>query len=223
MDAATSTRFRIVIAEDHTLFRAGLSALLAREADIELVGEVDNGRDAIRAVGTHSPHLVLMDLSMPGTNGVEAIAEIKQRYPLTKVLVVTLHKTEEFIQEALRSGADGYILKSASPDELRVAIRSVLRGKVYVSPDVSEKIIHNYLSGGRGAQPFHTPWESLTVREREVLKLVAEGNSNKGIATYLSLSIKTVEKHRANLMRKLNMRNASTLTAYAIEKGLVET
>jgi DNA-binding NarL/FixJ family response regulator len=159
---------------------------------------------------------------MPGTNGLEAIAEIKKRAPDIRILVVTMHKTDEYIQEALRTGASGYILKESSHDELRTAIRTVLSGKVYLSPDVSERVVSGFLSGGTSKPVVAaSAWDTLTIREREVLKLVAEGHGNKHIADYLCLSIKTVEKHRSSLMRKLGLRNASMLTAYAIEKGIV--
>jgi DNA-binding NarL/FixJ family response regulator len=213
---------RIFIVEDHTLLRAGLRALLSQDPDLEIVGEADNGRDAIRAIGVLAPHLVLMDLSMQGMNGIEAMMDIKRRNPDTRVLVLTIHKTDEYIHESLRAGADGYILKDATHDELRVAIRSVLNGKTYLSPDISGKVIHGYLGTGKAAN-VGSNWDLLTHREREVLKLVAEGHPNKYIADYLCLSIKTVEKHRSNLMKKLDLHNASTLTSYAIEKGLVAT
>jgi DNA-binding NarL/FixJ family response regulator len=213
---------RILIVEDHTLLRAGLSALLSRDADIEVVGEADNGRDAVRSVSAVSPHLVLMDLSMPGSNGIEAIFEIKKRYPEVRVLVLTLHKSDEYIQESLRAGADGYILKDASHDELRVAVRSVLNGKTYLSPDISSKVVNGYLGSGGGGTPMAV-WNTVTHRERQVLKLVAEGRPNRVIAEYLCLSVKTVEKHRSNLMKKLDLHNASALTAFAIAKGLVAT
>ena len=196
--------------------------MLSQDPDIEIVGESDNGRDAIRAIGSLVPHLVLMDLSMPGMNGIEAMQDIKRRYPKTRILVLTIHKTDEYIHESLRAGADGYILKDATHDELRVAIRSVLSGKTYLSPDISGKVIHAYLGNGKADNIANT-WDTLTHREREVLKLVAEGHPNKYIADYLCLSIKTVEKHRSNLMKKLDLHNASTLTSYAIEKGLVAT
>jgi DNA-binding NarL/FixJ family response regulator len=213
---------RIFIVEDHTLLRAGLRALLSQDPELEIIGEADNGRDAIRAIGSLAPDLVLMDLSMPGMNGIEAMMDIKRRNPDTRVLVLTIHKTDEYIHESLRAGADGYILKDATHDELRVAIRSVLNGKTYLSPDISDKVIHGYLGTGRMANVGST-WDTLTHREREVLKLVAEGHPNRYIADYLCLSIKTVEKHRSNLMKKLDLHNASTLTSYAIEKGLVTT
>ena len=213
---------RIFIVEDHTLLRAGLRALLSQDPDIEIVGEADNGRDAIRAIGSLAPNLVLMDLSMPGMNGIEALMDIKRRYPATRVLILTIHKTDEYIHESLRAGADGYILKDATQDELRIAVRSVLNGKTYLSPDISEKVINGYLGSGKSSNPL-SAWDTLTQREREILKLVGEGNPNKFIAGYLNLSIKTVEKHRSNLMKKLDLHNASVLTAYAIEKGLVAT
>jgi DNA-binding NarL/FixJ family response regulator len=211
---------RILIVEDHTLLRAGLRALLSQDPNIEIVGEADNGRDAVQSVGLLAPHLVLMDLSMPGMNGIEAIMDIKRRYPGTRVLVLTIHKTDEYIHESLRAGADGYILKDATHDELRIAVRSVLNGKTYLSPDISSKVINGYLGMGNAGVGVSS-WDTLTHREREVLKLVAEGHPNKYIADYYSLSVKTVEKHRSNLMKKLDLHNASTLTAYAIEKGLL--
>ncbi len=217
-----SNKHRILLVEDHTLVRVGLSALLAREPDLEIVGEAANGRDAIRLVATLQPELVIMDLTMPGINGIEAIEEIKRREPEIKVLVVTLHRAEEYVQESFRAGANGYILKEATHDELRVAVRSVLSGKTYVSPDISNALMPNYRRAGKSAS-FTSAWESVTLREREVLKLVAEGHSNKSIGQYLCLSTKTVEKHRSNLMRKLNLHNVSSLTAFAIEKGLVNT
>ncbi len=215
---------RILIVDDHTLLRAGLRSLLSQDSDIDIVGEADNGRDAVRAIGVRVPDLVLMDLNMPGMNGLEAIVDIKRRYPQTRVLVLTIHKTDEYIHGALRAGADGYILKDATHDELRIAIRSLLNGKTYLSPDISAKVINGYMGTGTGkAGAQDTTWDTLTHREREVLKLVAEGHPNKFIAEYFCLSIKTVEKHRSNLMKKLDLHNASMLTVYAIEKGLITT
>ena len=213
---------KILIVEDHTLLRVGLRALLAQDPEIEVVGESEDGRDALRVIGVVNPDLVLMDLSMPRTNGVEAIREVKRRYPNVRVLVLTLHKAEEYIHESLKAGADGYILKDATHEELRIAIHTVLRGKTYLSPDISGKVISGYLGGGGGTR-FSSAWDMVTHRERQVLKLVAEGHSNKHIAEYLCLSVKTVEKHRANLMKKLDLHSASTLTAFAIDRGLVSS
>jgi len=215
------TKYTIVIAEDHAMLRAGIRALLAVDSDIEVVGEADNGKDAVRLACSLTPTLVLMDLNMPGSNGLEAIAEIKRRAPEVKILVITMHKVDEYIQEALRNGASGYILKESGHDELRTAIRTVLGGKVYLSPEISERVVNAFLAGGnRPAAPV-TAWDTLTTREREILKLVAEGHGNKRIADYLCLSVKTVEKHRSSLMHKLGLHNAAMLTAYAIEKGVV--
>lgn len=213
-------KYRVVIVEDHTLLRAGLNALLAKEPDIEVVGESDNGIDGIRTVGALLPDLVLMDISMPGTNGIETIAVIKRRYPAVKVLVLTMHKTDEYIQESFLAGANGYILKGATQKELCEAIRTVLMGKAYLTPDIAERIITGYL-GSNKSPGITTPWDRLTQRERQVLKLIAEGHPNKFIAQYLCLSVKTVEKHRSNLMSKLDIHNASSLTGFAIEKGLL--
>lgn len=211
---------RILLVEDHTLLRQGLCSLLSTDPNLEVVGEADNGKDAIRLAGSLSPNLILMDLSMPGTNGTESIREIKKRYPGSKILVLTVHMAEEYIREALHAGADGYVLKHATCDELILAIKSVLNGKTYLSPDIAEKVVSGYLDGGKGINPV-SAWDSLTLREREVLKLIAEGQGNKHIASYLCVSVKTVEKHRSNLMRKLDLHNAAVLTSYAIEKGMV--
>jgi DNA-binding NarL/FixJ family response regulator len=213
-------KHRVFLVEDHTLLRAGLRSLLTQDQELEIVGEADNGRDAIRAIGTLVPDLVLMDISMPGMNGIEAMLDIKRRNPEIRILILTIHKAEEYIHESLRAGADGYILKDATQDELRVAIRSVLGGKTYLSPDIAGKVILGFLGTGKISSSASN-WDTLTHREREVLKLIAEGHPNKYIADYLCLSIKTVEKHRSNLMKKLDLHNASTLTSYAIEKGLV--
>ena len=213
-------KYRVLIVEDHTLLRAGLCALLSTDPELEIVGEADNGRDAVRAVSTLLPDVVLSDISMPGMNGLEAMVDIKRRFPQIKILVITIHKTEEYIHEALRAGADGYILKDASHDELRVAVRSILRGKTYLSPDVSAKVINGFLGTAKG-QAGSSPWDTLTHREREILKLIAEGRPNRHIADFLYLSVKTVEKHRSNLMNKLDLHNAAALTAYAIERGLL--
>lgn len=216
------TKKRILIVEDHTLLRAGIRSLLQQDMELEIAGETDNGRDAVRMIESLAPDLVLMDISMPGMNGIEAMTDIKRRYPKTHVLVLTAHKADEYIHESLRAGADGYILKDATHDELRVAIRSVLNGKTYLSPDISKKVITAYLGTDKAATSGSS-WDMLTHREREVLKLVAEGHPNKYIADYFCLSVKTIEKHRSNLMKKLDLHNASMLTAYAIERGLVAT
>jgi DNA-binding NarL/FixJ family response regulator len=214
-------KYTVVIAEDHALMRAGLRALLTTESDIEIVGEAENGKDAIQLVTRLTPHLLLLDLNMPGIGGLEAIGQIRTRAPETKILVVTMHKADEYLRHALRAGASGYMLKESSHEELLVAVRAVLGGRYYLSPDLSGQVV-NSLLGGETPAAVATAWDTLTTRERSILKLVAEGNGNKQIAAYLSISIKTVEKHRSSLMHKLGLRNAAMLTAYAIERGVVD-
>ncbi len=210
----------IVIAEDYTILREGLRFLISSNPDFEVVAEAGDGQEAITFVQKLKPALVLMDLSMPRTNGMDAIREIRKREPETKIVVLTIHKTEEHILAALKAGADGYVLKDATRDELMMAIKNVLGGKRYLSPGISEKVLEGYLEGRKNVK-HETPWETLTHREREILKLIAEGNQNKQIAVYLCISVKTVEKHRANLMEKLDLHNPQALTSLAIEKGLV--
>lgn len=219
-DRMNQSKHRIVIAEDSTILREGLRALLSSHPVFEIIGEAEDGLEAIRSVEKLMPDLVLMDLSMPRMNGMEAIQEIKKRCPQTRILALTVHRTEEHILAALQAGADGYALKDSTHAELVAAIQNVLRGKPYLSPGISEKVIEGYLDGKKSARMVSS-WETLTQREREVLKLIAEGYKNKEIANYLCISVKTVEKHRANLMEKLNLHNASALTALAMEKGLV--
>lgn len=193
--------------------------MLSLSPDIDVVGEADNGRDAVHMTGSLKPNLLLMDLSMPGMNGMEAIREIKQRYPEVKIIALTVHRTEEHIRATLQAGANGYVLKDSTRNELLLAIRNVVDGKTHLSPSVSEKVIVGYLDGG--SVNIKSSWEMLTHREREVLKLIAEGQQNKKIADYLCISAKTVEKHRSNLMKKLNLHNTAAITVFAIENGLL--
>jgi two-component system response regulator NreC len=211
---------KIVLADDHTLLREGLRALLSAYPKFEIVGEAADGRAAVRQVEKLSPDLVMMDLSMPRMTGMDAIREIKKRYPETKVIALTVHKTEEYLRTTLQAGADAYVLKDATHDELLMAVKNVLAGKPFLSPGVSEKVIEGYLEGHDGRLPGST-LGLLSPREREVLKLIAEGYKNKEIAADLCISLKTTEKHRSNLMKKLDLHNAAALTAYAIEQGLV--
>ena len=210
----------VVIAEDYTILREGLRALLSSDPIFEIVGEAADGREAIQCVERLKPELVLMDLSMPRMNGMDAIREIKKRSLATKILVLTVHKTEEYILATLKAGADGYILKDSTQAELMMAIKSVLSGKHFISPGISEKVIEGYLDG-RKILKTRTSWDTLTHREREILKLIAEGYKNKKIADLLCISVKTVEKHRANLMQKLDLHSTSALTTLALEKGLI--
>lgn len=210
----------IVIAEDHTILREGLRSLLSMEGEYDIVAEAKDGLEAIRCAANHEPDLMLLDLAMPKMNGIAAIKEIKRQTEHTKILALTIHKSEEYILEAFQSGVDGYCLKDSTHEELTMAIRSVLDGKTYLSPAISEKVLSGYLEGKRTIKT-DTAWDTLTQREKEILKLIGEGYKNKEISDYLCISVKTVEKHRANLMKKLDLHNVSALTAYSIEKGLV--
>ena len=212
-------KYRIVIAEDHTILREGLKSLLASSPEFEVVGEAEDGWEAIRKVEKLKPDLVLTDLSMPRMNGMEAIREIKKISPTSKVLVLTVHKAEEYVLGTFEAGADGYLLKDSTRVELMTAVHKILSGKRYITPEISEKVIEGYLEG-RGGIKRRTSWETLTRREKEILKLIAEGYKSKEIAACLCISPKTVEKHRSNLMEKLDLHSIQALTAFAIEKGL---
>jgi DNA-binding NarL/FixJ family response regulator len=213
-------KLRIVLADDHTILREGLRALLSADPNIDIIGEAQDGREAVRCVENLEPDLLLMDLSMPRMSGLDAISEIKKRFPKTKIIALTVHKTEEYLLTTLQAGVNGYVLKDATHDELVMAIHHVMAGKRYLSPGISEKVIEGYLEGKEDNLSVSS-WQKLSQREREVLKLIAEGYKNKEIAEDLCISLKTVEKHRANLMKKLDLHNAAGLTVYAVEKGLV--
>jgi DNA-binding NarL/FixJ family response regulator len=210
----------IVIAEDHTLLREGLISMLAERGDLEVVAEAPDGIEAIRCVEKHEPDLILLDLAMPKMNGISAIKDIRSRHPDTRILAVTIQTDDEYILAAFDSGADGYCLKQASREEFLNAIDKVLAGNRYISPEISGQVLEGYLEGRKRLKK-DTRWERLTQREKEVLKLIGEGYKNAEIADFLFISPKTVDKHRSNLMKKLDLHNAAALTAYAIDKGLV--
>jgi DNA-binding NarL/FixJ family response regulator len=215
--------YRVVIAEDHKMLRDMLRFLFDTdpEAGVEVVAEAADGREAIQSVALHRPDLVLMDLSMPGMSGEQAILEIKKSAPSTKILVVTMHSDEDIIMNALKAGADGYVLKGDSLEELLLAMKHVMEGNPHLSPEVSQKVLQGYVEVTNHGEPGSSS-QTLTPRERAIIKLVAEGCKSREIATMLSISPKTVETHRANTMRKLGLRNAAEMTVYAIESGLVE-
>ncbi len=211
---------RIMIAEDATIVREGLRLIVSSDPAYLIVAEAVDGYDAIQRARESQPELILMDLSMPRMNGMDALREIKKLLPAVKILVLTVHKSHEFITAALEAGADGYVLKDASQAELMLAIRSVLEGKNYISPGITDTLIQGYL--GTCSDRPRTLLECLTHREREILKLVAEGYKNKSIGELLCISVKTVEKHRENIMQKLNIHNVPALTSFAMDNGLVE-
>lgn len=212
---------RIVIAEDHTILREGLKALLSRDPDLEIAGEASDGLEAVRVIAELKPDLALMDLSMPRMSGIDAIREIRRSCPETRILVLTVHKNEEYVIASLKAGANGYLLKDSTHQELMQAVAHVLDGRPYLSPGISDTIISGYLAGRK--DEVRTPLDLLSQREKEVLKLVAEGHRNKDVAEYLFISVKTVEKHRDNIMKKLDLHSTWALTTFAIEHGLVES
>jgi len=212
---------RVLLVDDNNLFRLGLSALIVAHEDFTVIADLRGGKDSVQAVLSHSPDVVLMDIMLSGINGLECVSQIKRRQPQIKVIMLTTFKTEEYVREALRVGADGYVLKDATIDELLMALRSVSHGKKYLSPDVSGHVVHSFLHPHvNGSKPSRL--EMLTARERSILQLIAEGRTNRTAAEFLSVSPKTVEKHRATLMHKLGLRNAAELTLVALELGLIE-
>lgn len=211
---------RILIAEDHAIVRDGLKALLSTQPGFAVVAEAGNGREAVKLAGRTQPDLILIDLSMPKMNGLEAIRELKHQDPAVRIIVMTAHAAEEYVFAALEAGVDGYFLKDGSQEELLMAIATVLEGRRYLCPGVSEQVIEGYLHG-KPRLKKQSAWDSLTPREIEVVKLVAEGYKNREIAEELFISIKTVEKHRSNLMAKLNLKGAAELAKLAMEKGLI--
>lgn len=215
-----SSKKKIVIAEDHTLLREGIVALLKAQDDLSVVGEAEDGLEAVRCVEKHQPDLVLLDLAMPRMNGISAIIDIRKRFPKIKILAVTIQTSDEYIFAAFEAGADGYCLKQATREEFIAAIRKVLGGMTFISPEISEKVMAGYIEGRKGFKQ-ETRWDTLTRREKEILKLISEGYKNQEIAEYLCISPKTVDKHRSNMMKKLDRHNIAELTAYAIEKELV--
>lgn len=214
---------RIVVVDDHAIMRDGLTAMLGNEDDLEVVATAEDGKAAVEVVDRYEPDLVLIDLSMPRTDGARAISVIKRRHPEVRVVVLTFHKEDAHIHSALQAGADGYVLKDDGRSELLTAVHHVAAGRSYLSPAICDRVMSGYVRAGEQSENTSKPgsWEVLTEREREVLKLVAEGYTTRQIADYLSLSAKTVEKHRANMMRKLLLKNVSAVTAYAIENGLL--
>lgn len=213
-------KVRIVVADDHTILREGLTALLNVQPDFEVVGEARNGREAIMVTNELKPDVLLTDISMPLTNGTDAIRGLKKRYAELKVIALTVHSTDKHVRAALGSGADGYVLKDDTTTELFHAIRHVRQGKKFLSAGVSKGVVDAYLN--QSTKPNKLGVDNrLTNRECETLKLIAEGLKNKEIAAHLCVSVKTVEKHRANLMRKLDLHSGPALTAYAYENDIM--
>ena len=212
------TPIRVVLADDHTLFRAGMRALLETLPDVQVVAEASDGREAVHMVKTTQPNVVLMDIAMPGLNGLEATKRLVKEVPDINVLILSMHKSEEYVWQALRAGAAGYLLKDADVAELALAIKAVTRGETYLSSPISTHVIREYLQRGGGEE---TVLERLTPRQREILQLIAEGHTTKAIAQRLCLSVKTVETHRVQMMERLDIHDVAGLVRYAIRMGLV--
>ncbi len=211
---------RILLVEGNDLFRRGLHALLSTQPGFEVVGEMSSGRDAVQSAVTLAPDIVLMDIMLGGHNGLEIVAQIKRRQPNVRVVMLTVFKTRDYVRETLRMGADGFVVKDASVEELLMALRSVMAGKKYLSPDVSAQVVDSFLNPTEASK--RSRLERLSNRERSILQLIAEGRTNRSTAEFLSVSPKTVEKHRGSLMRKLGLRNVAELTMVALELGIIE-
>lgn len=215
------SQIKLVLADDHAVLRGGLRLMLNTQEDMEVVGEAANGEEAIHLCREIKPDIILLDLTMPGLSGLEAIEGIKRDNPATKILVLTMHDDEGYLKMVLKSGCSGYILKKAADVELISAIRTVNRGEVYIDPLLVRHLVNDYIAPPEQDEPRHVK-SALSERENEVLKLIALGYTNKQIADELFLSVKTVETHKSNIKEKLNIRSRSDLVRYAIQNGLLE-
>ena len=211
---------RVLLVDDHALVRAGIRSLLEKTPNVEVVGEASTGREALELVKAALPNLVLMDIAMPDLGGLETLARIVKSFPGVKVVILSGHANEEYVIRALRSGASGYMLKDAATVELELVIKSIAQGKTYLSPSISRTVIESYLAR---VGDETGPLEQLTARQREILKLIAEGRNTKEIAATLEVSVKTVEAHRLQLMARLNIHDVPGLVRYAIRSGLVSS
>lgn len=211
---------RLLLADDHAVVRSGLRMLLQAQPDMIIIGEAETGQEAVQRAVELAPDVVLMDIEMPGMNGIEATRQIKQAAPATAVLALTMYEDDQYFFEMLRAGASGYVPKRAAPDELVSAIRAAGRGEVFLYPSLAGRLVRDYLQRGPAGEG-DAPNDELTPREQEVLTLIAEGLSNNEIADRLVISAKTVDRHRENLMRKLNLHNRVDLVKYALRKGLI--
>ncbi len=213
-------RIRVLLADDHTVIRAGLRALLERRPDLEVVGEADNGRQAVEMTSSLNPDVVVMDIGMPGLNGIEATRQIVKGQPGGAVVILSMHSDETYVMRALNAGASAYLLKDSAETDLLRAIQAVSQGKSFFSPRISRILAEDYvrLLQQKGAQDSY---ELLTGREREILQLLAEGKTNKEVAAMLNLSLYTVETHRGNILQKLGLHSPAELVLYAVRKGII--
>jgi DNA-binding NarL/FixJ family response regulator len=210
---------RVILADDHTLVRAGIRALLEKLPEVKVLGEASNGREALDLVKTHKPDVVLMDITMPGLNGLEAAARMAKEFPAVRVIILSMHNNEEYYWRALKAGAAGYLLKKAATAELAVALQRVIHGEIYLSQEISTRLLKKFPL--EGIADRKSPFEQLTGRQREVLQLIAEGQNTKEIAEILKVSPKTIEYHRMKLMTGLNVHDVPGLVRFALRVGLI--
>lgn len=210
----------MVLADDHQLMRSGLRALLEQQADLSVVGEASDGREAVALVASQRPDVLVMDIGMPNLNGIEAATQIAHSHPEVSIVMLSMHSDESYVLRALKAGAKGYLLKDSAEADLIRAVHSVAEGKSFFSPAVSKVLLDDYVRKLRRSGT-DDPYDLLTAREREVLQLVAEGKSNKDVAQLLNLSVYTVETHRSNIMEKLNLHGVPELILYAVRKGII--
>jgi len=213
-------KIKVLVADDHTILRQGIKALLDNQEGIEVIGEAKDGREALAIIEETLPDVILMDIAMPGLNGLEATRRIKKKFPRMKVLVLTMYTNEEYIFQILNAGANGYLVKETAFQDLISAIKAVYKNEAFMSPSISKKVINSYIKKAQDDE--EQTCEILTTREREILQLIAEGHSSKKIAELLFISPKTVETHRTHIMDKLNIHNRTGLIKYAIRKGMVD-
>ena len=214
------TDYRIILADDHVILRHGMRSIIDGIAGLTVIGEADDGAELLRMLHATLPDLVILDIAMPKIRGLEAAAEIKANFPAVKILILTMHKSGQYLHHALSAGVDGYLLKEDAPREIFKAIETIRHGKKYISPLLSEELTEEMARAYQTGQ-FKILADPLTLREREVAKLIAEGKSNKDVADLLNISLRTVHHHRASLMQKLNLRNTAELVRYAIEKSYI--
>jgi DNA-binding NarL/FixJ family response regulator len=209
----------VLLADDHTLVRAGIRSLIEELPDVSIVAEASNGREAVRLAASLRPDLVVMDISMPELNGIEATARMLEEAPTSRVLILSMHSSEDFVRRALAAGASGYLVKDSAPLELKLAVEAICRGDVYVSSRVSGALVSALRMGK--APSASAPLDALTTRQREILQMIAEGKSTKEIAFTLEVSAKTIESHRAAIMQRLGIRDIAGLVIYAVRNNLV--
>ncbi len=214
-------RTKVLIADDHAIVREGVRMILAKEPDIEVVGEAEDGRQALDLVEQRRPNVVIMDLSMPGMGGIEATKKVKEQHPGVNVLALTMHEDESYVFQLLRAGASGYVLKRAAAQDLVQAVRAAAKGEAFLYPSVARKVVEDYLKRVEAGEERER-YDGLTEREQEILTLIAGGLSNQHIAEKLYISIKTVQTHRAHVLEKLGLHDRTELVRYAIRKGLIE-